>query len=232
MSIYLIPCPIVEESVASIPEDTRLVLYKINYFVVERIRTARRFLRKMNHPTPIDDMHFIEMGKHTEWLEVMEFLSLHAPSRDIGIISEAGCPGIADPGSKVVAWAHNHNISVNPLVGPSSILLALMASGMNGQRFRFHGYLPVKPPQLKTKLKELEADVRKHNESQIFIEAPYRNGSMIKACAQHLQADIMLCVAVDIQETTQEINSHPIKSWKNRDVDKYHKRPAVFILGK
>ncbi len=232
MSIYLIPCPIVEESVASIPEDTRLILHNISYFIVERIRTARRYLRKINHPTSIDDMHFIEMGKHTEWLEVLDFLKQHASNQDIGIISEAGCPGIADPGSQVVAWAHNHNITVSPLVGPSSILLALMASGMNGQRFRFHGYLPVKPPQLKAKLRELESDVKKHSESQVFIEAPYRNGSMIKACTQHIQADIKLCVAVDIQETTQEINTHPVKSWKKIDADKYHKRPAVFILGR
>lgn len=232
MSIYLIPIPIAEGKISSIPSETIQKTHSINHFIVERAKTSRRWLRSIDHPTRIDDMEIFELNKHQPEEGLATFLTEFAKAHDIGVMSESGCPGIADPGSLVAKWAHMHNIRVSPLVGPSSIIMSLIASGFNGQNFRFHGYLPNKKPSLSQALRNLEQEVNKKGISQIFIEAPYRNKFMIETCIGVLNDDTKICIAFDINGENEFIKAQKIKQWKNVDYEKYHKIPAVFIIGK
>lgn len=226
---YMIPCPIVEWEMETIPAATIEVLHSIDTFVVERLRTARRFISKSHHPIAIDDMTFFEYDKHDPGKGLIPFLSGLPKGTKVGILSEAGCPGIADPGRHVIAYAHQNAIEVVPLVGPSSILLALMASGFNGQQFTFHGYLPHHKNELQKKLKDLERASR--SVTQIFMEAPYRNQSIIENCAASLSPQTLLCVACDINAPTEDIKTMPLSAWAKQDLKKYHKRPTIFLLG-
>ncbi len=229
--LYLIPSTISESNHnRDIPPFINQTISKINHYIVENERTARRMLIKMGIPTPIDELTFYVLNKYTKQEDIPQFLE-KIESQDIGLLSEAGVPAVADPGSNVVAIAHSKNIEVVPLTGPSSILLALMASGLNGQNFAFNGYLPIKPIERKKKIKELEQRSRSENQSQIFIEAPYRNNAMFDTIISTCDKHTMLCVAADITDETEYISTKPIWKWKKKKPD-LHKRPVIFIIHK
>jgi 16S rRNA (cytidine1402-2'-O)-methyltransferase len=226
--VYLFPCPIVEGKIDSLSPESIRHLHQTRYFIVERAKTARHFIKAAGHPEPISSLIIHEMSDDTKAEEA--FIRCVLDGHDLGIISEAGCPGVADPGSVIVSWAHKHGVEVVPLIGPSSILLALMASGFNGQRWTFHGYLPNKKPDLVPILRKLESQA--HHTTQIWMETPYRNGFMIEACTSTLGDQVALCIACNINAPSQSIITRTIKEWRKVDLASYHKRPAIFIIGK
>ncbi len=230
--LYMIPTTLGDTSIERVlPPDLTQLISSIQVFIVENIRTARRFLKKVNPAIVIDDLTFFELNQHTEKKEISRFLEANQQGLDIGIISEAGCPGVADPGAEVVKIAHAKNIQVVPLVGPSSILLALMASGMSGQNFAFNGYLPIKNPEKSLQIKMLEKRMQAESQTQIFIEAPYRNAQLLDELLKNCDPQTMLCVAVDITLDTEFILSKPVSYWKTHLPD-IQKRPAIFMIGK
>ena len=230
--LYMIPTTLGDTSIERVlPPDLTHLISSIQVFIVENIRTARRFLKKVNPAIVIDNLTFFELNQHTEKKEISRFLEPNQQGLDIGIISEAGCPGVADPGAEVVKIAHTKNIQVVPLVGPSSILLALMASGMSGQNFAFNGYLPIKNPEKSQQIKMLEKRMQAESQTQIFIEAPYRNAQLLGDLLQNCDPQTMLCVAVDITLDTEFILSKPVSYWKTHLPD-IQKRPAIFMIGK
>lgn len=229
--IYLIPTPIGETEVYDVtPQCNQSVIRSLDYFIVENLRSARRFLSKAGIGKPIDSLTFAELNEHTQPQEFDGIIKPVLDGIDAGIISEAGVPAVADPGADIVALAHRHGIEVVPLVGPSSIILALMASGMNGQSFAFNGYLPVKQPGRGRAIKSFEARARKENQSQIFIEAPYRNAKLFEDFLSACSGDTMLTVAADILQPDQYIRTRKISQWKSQKPD-INKRPAIFIIG-
>jgi 16S rRNA (cytidine1402-2'-O)-methyltransferase len=228
-SIYLFPCPISDGKVESLPSETIQILKETTTFVVERAKTARHFIKLIQHPLPIAALNILEISEDKKELE--NFLQVLNHGTNIGVISEAGCPGVADPGADVVAWAHKNSIKVVPFVGPSSILLAMMASGLNGQNFAFNGYLSNKKPELINHLKALETKVQKSGQTQIFMETPYRNGFMIETCLQTLNDQTRLCIACDINAPTEEIKQMRILEWKKAKLGEYHKRPCIYLIG-
>ncbi len=230
-TLYMIPCPIVEHKNDSIPEETRLMTHRITHFVVERARTARRWLSSLSHPVAIAELHIFELDKNNPSQDLTPILSKLEEGIDIGVISEAGCPGIADPGHRAVQYAHRQGHKVSSLVGPSSILMALMASGFNGQGFTFHGYLPNKNPILKKKIVSLESMLHQTGQTQIFMEAPYRNGFMIDTLTQSLSSHTLLCIACDINANSESILTLPSKEWKKVNSKDYHKRPTIYLIG-
>lgn len=225
----MIPCPIVEGKVISLPPETISKLHDTQYFVVERAKTARHFIKSTNHPLPISNLVIFELNENLS--ELYQFLNFALQGHHIGVISEAGCPGIADPGAEVVSWAHLHQIQVIPLVGPSSILMALMASGMNGQTFTFNGYLSNKRPELIQQLKSLESKVVKSAQTQIWIETPYRNKFMVETLLQTLQNNTVLCIACDINGPHEFIRSLKVHDWKKVDLSHLQKVPSIFLIG-
>ena len=229
--LYLIPCPIVEHQLDTLPKETIDILYKVRHYIVERARTARRFISKTKPPYAINELSIIEMDKHDHHIfqkEMMEWLNA---GHSVGIVSESGCPGVADPGSRYVAIAQEKGIEVIPLVGPSSILLALMASGMNGQNFAFIGYLPVKNDALRQEIKQLDKTIQNTGQSQIFIETPYRNDKLVQSLLKEANPSRKLCIAIDITGPKQRIQSKTIKEWK-KAVPTIGKQNCIFILGK
>ncbi|MDE7181219.1 MAG: SAM-dependent methyltransferase [Muribaculaceae bacterium] len=230
-ALYLIPVEIGDgPSDMSLPAGNQRIVSEIRTFIVENVRTARRFLRKWDSSFPIDDCEFFELNGHTSPEEVSGFLTPLRQERPVGVMSEAGCPAVADPGADVVAIAQREGLKVVPLVGPSSILMSLMASGFNGQGFAFNGYLPIKDDQRAHALKELEARCARLNQTQIFIETPYRNNRMISFLAEHLRPDTLLCVASDISSPGKEtIVTRPASQWRNNNKD-FDKRPAIFLI--
>lgn len=212
-----------------IPVYNLQIIQSLDVFIVEQLRTARRFLIKAEHPTPIDDMQFYELNKHTDEQEISNFLKPAKNGRSIGLLSEAGTPCIADPGAAIVSLAHKSGIQVVPLVGPNSIVLALMASGLNGQRFCFHGYLPVEASELGKKIRELEANSRKMDQTEIFIETPYRNRQMLDTLIKHGRPQSMLCIATDLSLASERIETRTLASWK-KNIPDFHKKPTVFLL--
>jgi 16S rRNA (cytidine1402-2'-O)-methyltransferase len=232
MIIHLFPCPITEGLIDQIPVSTIKKLQGTNVFVVERAKTARRFIKAINHPSPISELTIFELNKFHPEEGLIDFLEQKKTIDNVGVLSEAGCPGIADPGHRVVKWAHKNKIRVVPHIGPSSILLALMASGMNGQNFCFHGYLPNKNPALGKRLKEIEQDLNKNTQTQIFIEAPYRNKFILENICKILSKKTILGAAFDLGSETEEIIVQPLELWQKMTYDNFHKRPAVFLIGK
>lgn len=229
-SIYLIPCPIGENAPATVlPEHTLSVIHQLDYFIVENEKTARRFLRAAQHPKAIRELDFVALNKHTQPEEIATFLEPLKNNASIGIISEAGCPGVADPGAAVVALAHKKNIPVVPLIGPSSILLALMGSGFNGQSFSFVGYLPKDKKELKTRIKELEFISKKYNQTQIFIETPFRNNQLLESIKGFCEGSTQICIAANINQENELIKSTTVKQLKPQSFN-IHKIPAVFCL--
>ena len=226
----MIPSPLGEDVVHTIPEYVVDILHQMDYFIAEKAKTARHFIKKTNPKKPFDQLTFFELNKRTEEGEWRTYLDEVENGNDIGLLSEAGCPGVADPGAQIVALAHQKGIEVVPLVGPSSILLALMASGMNGQSFSFNGYLSPKKPELARDLKRLENMSSKFRQAQIFIETPYRNNSLIEEALKVLNPNTRFCIAVDLTLENQFIKTKKIKDWRKTPPPDFHKKPAIFLL--
>ncbi|NNE30021.1 MAG: SAM-dependent methyltransferase [Saprospiraceae bacterium] len=232
-ALYLIPCSIGENSPDQLPKASLEILDSLDFFIVERARTARRFIKACFADKAIDALEIFEFDKHDPEQGLEPFLQkMQEENRPAGLLSEAGSPGVADPGQGLVRIAHQKGIPVIPLVGPSSILLALMASGMNGQSFAFHGYLPVKKPELQKALKSLEERVAQSGQTQIFIEAPYRNQQLLATAVSCLKPETNLAMAIDLTLPEEQILSQPISKWKNTPTKGFHKRPAVFMIGR
>lgn len=229
----MVPCPIADDGDMArvLPEYNADIVRSINYFVVENLRTGRRFLSRVGMGRPIDTLKMAELNEHTAPAEVEALIAPILAGEDCAMISEAGCPGVADPGAALAALCHRHGVRVVPLVGPSSILLALMASGMNGQSFAFNGYLPVKTPERQRALRNLERRARSEHQSQIFIEAPYRNRQLLEAIVATCAPDTRVTVAVDITAESERIVTRSVAEWRRAMPDDLHKRPAIFIIG-
>lgn len=229
-AVYLFPVPMGDGAVADVLPARNVELLKtIRYFVVENIRSARRFLRAASRDIVIDDLHFTELSEHTPPSEVAEMLAPMAQGHSIGVISEAGCPAVADPGADLVAVAQRRGLKVVPLVGPSSILLSLMGSGFNGQSFAFLGYLPIEAKARANAFRELERRVRRDSQTQIFIETPYRNNKLIAELCRRMPAEMLLCVASDLTGPDEKITTMPLRRWATARYD-YDRRPTVFLL--
>lgn len=211
-----------------IPTKVQEICKTTKVFIVENIRTTRRYLKSIDSNIIIDDLCFLELNKHTKKEDIFSYLD-KIKDGDIGIISEAGCPGIADPGADIVEIAHNKGIRVIPLVGPSSILMAIMASGFSGQSFTFNGYIPIKSGERASKLKELERISKQNNQTQLFIEAPYRNIAMFEDILKACNNNTLLSIACDITCENEYIKTMNIKEWKKIKPD-IHKRPAIFSI--
>lgn len=230
--IYLIPTTLGESKLGTVlPPDHKNIIVSISYFIVENIRTTRRFLKLVDKDIDIDQLTFFELNKFAKAEDLHRYLEPIKNGHDIGIVSEAGCPGIADPGADIARIAHEKNIKVVPLVGPSSILLSLMASGLNGQNFAFNGYLPIKEPAKSKAIKMLEGRVYAENQSQLFIEAPYRNLQLFDDLIRNCDPKTLLCIAADITLETEFILTKPVSYWRNNKPD-IQKKPAIFIIGK
>jgi len=230
-NLYLIPTPLGETGFESgLPAYNLKILQIIDTFIVEELRTARRFLRKAGYTKDFEMVSFYLLNEHTPDNEVAVMLEKALAGHHIGLLSEAGLPCIADPGNIAVRHAHRKGIRVIPLTGPSSIMLALMASGLNGQNFVFHGYLPVKPDERTKALRDLENSASRNNQTQIFIETPYRNMQMLESIVKICHPSITLCIAADLTLETEWIRSMPVSDWK-RQKPELNKRPAVFLLG-
>ena len=227
----MVPVPISDGPVNDVLPDGIIPLIKsLKHFVVENIRTARRFLKKLDSSINISEITFYELNGHTPQHEIWGYLSPLRNGEAMGLMSEAGCPGVADPGAEVVRIAQQEGMSVVPLVGPSSIMLSLMASGLNGQRFAFQGYLPVKDAERDKKIRTLESESRKNDMTQIFIETPYRNTKMMEGLLANLHGETLLCVAADISNPGGErIETKPVKKWKS---EKWvlEKVPTIFLF--
>lgn len=231
-TLYLVPTSLGDCDFNRIlPVQNTEIVSAVQHFIVEDVRTARRFLKKANPAIDIDSLTFYVLNQHTSPEEISSFLKPMFSGNDMAVLSEAGCPAIADPGADVVAIAQRNNFTVVPLVGPSSILLSLMASGFNGQSFAFVGYLPIQPEDRSKALKKLESRVFNENQSQIFIETPYRNMKMLEQIIKTCQPTTKLCIAADITLDTEFIKTKSVKEWKTQLPD-LNKRPCIFILYK
>ena len=230
-TLYLIPATLGDTDVdTSIPEFVKNVINEIDEFIVENERTARRYLKRLGIKKPLNDLVLHPLNKHTRPEEIATYLNPIEKGKNIGMISDAGCPAVADPGAEIARLAHGKNITVVPLVGPSSIMLALMASGFNGQNFVFHGYLPKERGARIEKLRELERDARKKYQTQIFMETPYRNLHLLEDIIKTCQ-NVRLCIAADITLPSEFIKTKSIKEWKGKLPD-INKRPAIFLIYK
>ena len=226
-TVYLIPSLLHEEGLRSIPSYITDIVKQCQVLFVENERTARRYLKTLAKEIVIDNYEWFTMAVDDETTKA--FRKKINEGKIIGIISEAGCPGIADPGQQLAEIAHEMNVEVKPLVGPNSILLALMASGMNGQQFKFNGYLPIKNPERNNAIKELESESAKKNCTQIFIETPYRNNQLMDALLNTCQPSTKICLAADLTSDKEFINTKTVSDWK-KDKPDIHKRPAIFLL--
>lgn len=231
-ALYLIPTPLGEQAIHTIPAYVIRHLHALRHFVAERARTARRFIKATDPPCAIDELHIEELNEHTPPTEIGRLLEPVRQGHPLGLLSEAGCPAVADPGALLVRQAHEEGIEVVPLVGPSSLLLALMASGFNGQQFTFHGYLPRKREQLVRTLRRLEQEVQRHGHTQLFIEAPYRNKALFKTMLQTLAPTTELCIACDLTLESEWIHTRAMAQWQAAPPPDLHKRPTVFLLGR
>ncbi len=229
-SLYIIPTIISEKGINSIPVSTITVMHKLEYFVVERIRTARRFISSTSPITSISDLNFIEIAKHDK-SHLTRAEAWFEKGYEIGLISESGMPGIADPGNDLVLAAHKRHYKVIPLSGPSSITLALAASGLNGQSFAFGGYLPIKENELRSRLVELEKLILRTGQTQIFIETPYRNDRLLGFFTKYFDPSLILCIATDINGEHEAVQTKSIYEWRKK-AHEIGKLPSIFIIGK
>ena len=231
-TLYLIPNTLGNPDTSlTIPGFVSDVALNLKVFIVEDLRTARRYLKKLDSKIDIDSLKFYLLNEHTVSEDIPPMLDDLLAGTSTGVISEAGIPAVADPGASVVKLAHSKGIKVVPLTGPSSILMALMSSGLNGQQFRFIGYLPVKRDERIRKIREIEQVALKQNETQIFIETPYRNGAVFEDILKHCQGSTLLTIALDISMDSEEIKTLAVGEWKKKNPS-LHKRPAVFLLGR
>jgi 16S rRNA (cytidine1402-2'-O)-methyltransferase len=232
MKLVLIPCPIAEQTAAQVlPDEVRQAVLQTKHFLVENVRTARRFISELKLGIQIDELTFEILDKDTERKTVVDFFKKQSTAELIGVISEAGCPGVADPGALAVAIAQEMGIEVLPLVGPSSILLALMASGFSGQQFRFHGYLPIDRAARIRRIEALQKDVEKTGETQLFIETPYRNNAMLDDLIQQLPGNQLLAIGCNIQDPLGFTQTKSLQHWSTEKPD-LHKKPCIFLLGR
>lgn len=230
-TLYLIPVPLADAAAPALLPQEHALIRHLTDFVVEAEKTARAHLKQMGTALPIRELNLSTLNEHTPPGQVGRLLQPLREGRDMGLLSEAGCPAVADPGAALVALAHREGHAVHPLVGPSSILLALMASGANGQRFAFHGYLPADREGRIGSLKDLQQRSRRLAETQIFIETPYRNDALLADALAHLDGDTLLCAACSLTAPDQEIHSRRISGWRALErLPSLHKRPAVFVL--
>lgn len=230
--LYLIPTTLGDnEPLDVLPLLVKKVIEETTIFIVENEKTARRFIKKINPEKSQPSLIIFLLNKFTDTNDLPSFLNSCLSGANVGLLSEAGCPGVADPGADIVKIAHQKNIKVVPLVGPSSILMAIMSSGMNGQNFAFNGYLPIDKSERKAEIKRLERLSFEHNQSQIFIETPYRNNKMLEDLLTTLGKNTEICVACDITLSTEFIKTLTVNNWKKNKVD-LHKRPTIFIIYK
>ncbi len=231
-ALYLIPVPLSDGAVENVLPASNLALVgEIKHFVVENVRSARRFLKKCDRSINIDELTFYELNRHTDPNAIADYLQPLERGEAMGVISEAGCPAIADPGADVVAIAQCKGLKVRPLVGPSSILMGLMGSGFNGQSFAFLGYLPIDQGERARKFKEMERLIRNDNQTQIFIETPYRNNKLMAEMCKQLPGNLALCVATDITGAGEKIVTKTVREWAHTKYD-FDKVPTIFLLYK
>jgi len=214
----------------ALPAHTIAVARRLAHYVVENAKPARAFLKSLAPALPVQQIGILELGAEPSPQRCVELLAPVREGHDLGLLSDAGCPAIADPGALLVAEAHREGIGVVPLVGPSSVVLALMASGMNGQGFTFHGYLPVKADARAEAIRGLEVESQRTGYAQLFIETPYRNGALLEALTATCRPATRLCVAVDLTTEAESVVSRPIREWRGADFARYAKRPAIFVL--
>lgn len=232
-ALYLIPVTLGETEISKVlPAYNHDIIVGIKHFIVENTRSARRFLKKVEKSIDIDTLTFYELNRHTDRKFIGEYLEPLKKGEPVGIISEAGCPAIADPGADVVAIAQSRGYKVVPLVGPSSIIMSVMGSGFNGQSFAFNGYLPVEVPQRIKALKKLEQRVQNENQTQLFIETPYRNAKMIETILNALNPKTKLCIAAGITCAEEYIKTRTVAEWKKEKIPELGKIPAIFVIGK
>ncbi|PQB06377.1 SAM-dependent methyltransferase [Polaribacter filamentus] len=230
--LYLIPTTLGDtEPLEVMPLSVKNVIDQLEYFIVENEKSARRFIKKIAPEKEQSSLRLMPLDKYAEEMDTLKYLDVCQKGINIGLLSEAGVPAIADPGASMVKLAHQKNIQVVPLVGPSSILMAMMGSGMNGQNFAFNGYLPIEKGERKNAIKDLEKLSKDKNQSQIFIETPYRNEKMFTELKDTLSTSTYLCIAADITLPTEYIKTMMIKDWKHQKPD-LHKKPAIFIIQK
>lgn len=230
-TLYLIPVPLGPVAPETcLPPDTLAVARRLEYFVAERAKTARAHLKAMAHPRPLQTLQIEELNEHTPATAIPAMLAPLRAGHDVGLLSEAGCPAVADPGAALVLAAHRANLSVVPLIGPSSILLALMASGLGGQRFAFHGYLPAREPERGQAIRALETAARRERATQLFIETPYRSAALLDALAQTLAAETLVTVAADLSLPGQTIMTRSAAQWRGLG-DRCKDRLVVFAIG-
>lgn len=231
-ALYLIPVTLGDTEISKVlPEHNAGIIAGIRHFIVEDVRSARRFLRKVDPQFDIDGSQFFELNKHTQPEEVANYLKPLQGGKPMGVISEAGCPAVADPGADVVAIAQRKGLKVVPLVGPSSIILSVMASGFNGQSFAFNGYLPIRPEERVKKLHQLEHRIYNEEQTQLFIETPYRNGKMIEDILKNCRPQTKLCIAANLTCEGEYVCTRTVKEWKGRIPD-LSKIPCIFLLYK
>ena len=231
-SLFLIPVALGDTSLREVlPEYNRDVVLQIKHFIVEDVRSARRFLKKMEPSVEIEQLRFYVLNQHTSPAAVSGYLEPLEKGEHVGVISEAGCPAIADPGADVVALAQRKRYPVRPLVGPSSVLLALMASGFNGQNFAFNGYLPIDAQERVPAIKKLESRVYAENQTQLFIETPYRNNKLVEDLVRVCRPSTRLCIASDLTSANEFIRTLPVKAWEGEAPD-LSKKPSIFLIYK
>ena len=231
-TLYLIPVPLADDAAArSFTPYLVATINQISEYIVENEKTARKFLKQAGLTIPQSQLTIHDYGKHQRNTDLNEFFVGLQAGKDAGLMSEAGCPGVADPGADIVAEAHRRGIKVVPLVGPSSILLALMASGFNGQSFTFHGYLPIDKVQRSKRIKELEGQAERLSQTQLFIETPFRNDSLLEDLLKSCKPTTRLCIACDLTAATEFVQTQTIATWKKQQPD-LRKRPAIFLLYK
>lgn len=231
-SLYLIPVTLGDTPISTvIPSYNCEIIRNIKYFIVENIRTARRFLKSVDQSINIDQLTFYELNKHTKKEDISNYLNPIKENNDIGILSEAGCPAIADPGCDIVAIAQERNYKVVPLVGPSSILLSLMGSGFNGQRFTFNGYVPMDEQERKNTWSIFTTRINKHDETQIFIETPFRNIKLLEDIIKNLNSNLKLCIACNLTCSDEMIQTKTIQEWSKKKPD-INKKNCIFLLYK
>lgn len=227
----MIPCPIGDTPPEGVlPPGNIEIMRSLDYFIAEDIRSARRFLSRAGMGRPIEALRFAELNEHTKPEDIAPLIAPLLDGENAGMVSEAGVPGVADPGADLAALCHRNGIRVVPLTGPSSILLALMASGLNGQSFAFNGYLPVKPPERRNAIKHFERRAVSEGQTQIFIETPYRNMKLFDDLLDACRPETRLCVAADISSETEFIRTDTVAGWRRSPMPELHKRPAVFLI--
>lgn len=230
-TLYLVPSALGETPWTSyLPAETRDIACRLRILIAENAKTTRAELKRLGHPLPLRDIVVEQLPERPSDADIERLLAPLLADHDVGLMSEAGCPAIADPGALLVRRAHALGIPVRPLVGPSSLLLALMASGLDGQRFAFHGYLPVREPERSRRIAELEKESARHRQTQIFIETPYRNDALLAALLATCRPATRLCLAVDLSLPTESVMSRTISEWRHQRPPQIDRRPAVFLL--